>query len=143
MDLGPIDRAVAYRIRRIARLLRVELAKALEPHGLSQEQYFILYRLHECDGRSQRELADPTLDDRANITRIVAGLQKRGLVRRERDDEDRRVQRVFLTDQGRTAFSELRPLIASERTRLFADLADDLPALDRVLDHLERVLAEP
>ena len=137
-DLASLDRATAYRITRLARLLRVDLVRTLGRHDLSPEQYFTLYRLHEQDGRSHRELTDPTLDDRANITRIVDGLQKRGWVRRQKDDEDRRVTRVWLTRSGRSLFEELIPVIQGERGRIFEGLSDaDWAALDRVLDRVE------
>lgn len=133
-----LNDAPAYRIHRVSRLLRVQLVRMLAAHDLSPEQYFVLFRLMESDGRSHRDLTDPALDDRANITRLVGGLQRRGLVHKEADPDDRRVSRVFLTDAGRERFEALVPQIRAIREDLFADVsAADLSAMHRVLDALE------
>lgn len=133
-----LDAAPAWRVTRLARLLRVDLVRLLAPHDLSPEQFFLLFRLYERDGRAQGELAEPRLDDRANISRLVARMAKAGLLRRARDDEDRRIWRVWLTDAGRSRFEALVPTIEAARRRLIAGIdAADLEALDRVLDRLE------
>jgi DNA-binding MarR family transcriptional regulator len=71
-------------------------------------------------------LAQPT------ITRLVENLETRGLVRRERGPEDRRVVRVFLTDDGRRAVDEIRarfrPLLRECLAALSADQVADLEA---------------
>ncbi|MCB9762144.1 MAG: MarR family transcriptional regulator [Alphaproteobacteria bacterium] len=139
-DTSSIDKATAYRLLRVARLLRHDLAGALarwDP-DLTPEQYFVLFRLHERDGRAQRELVDPVLDDRANITRLVDKLQARGLVERRPDPDDGRRNQVWLTDAGRALFDTLLPRIPAERRRLFGDLAPgELDALHDLLDRLE------
>lgn len=145
--MTPLDstltQAHAYRLTRLARLLRRHLEQFLDTTGLglSVPQFFLLMRLEEQDGRIQGELADPTLDDRANITRLVGGLLDRGLVERHRDEEDRRKQRVYLTAAGRELLEDLRPVVLRARQELFGGLPpEDVSALERVLDHLEHLL---
>ncbi|MCO4746096.1 MAG: MarR family transcriptional regulator [Proteobacteria bacterium] len=136
----PLHHAHAYRLRRVARLLRRQLDRSLEGFdaGLSSAQFFVMMRLHEADGRIQGELVDPDLDDRANITRLVDALVARNLVVRRRDIEDRRRQRVFLTDAGHALLDGLVPRVVALREQLFGRFAaEDLAALERVLDGLE------
>jgi MarR family transcriptional regulator, transcriptional regulator for hemolysin len=136
-----IDQAHAYRLHRTSRLLRRHLEATLAPLGISGAQYGVLWRLHERDGRVQGELVDPVLDDRPNITRLVDGLVRRGLVERRRDDEDARRRRVHLTTAGRSFMKELMPTVLRLRTELFGGLdEDDLAAFERVLDHVEAQL---
>ena len=136
-----LDDALAYRIHRVSRLLRVHLVRTLAPFSLTPEQYFALFRLGEQDGRSHRELTDPALDDRANITRLVDGLVRRKLVRRAKDPSDGRVTRVWMTDAGRELLERLAPVVRAERSRLFDGLADETQqAVHQALDHLQSAL---
>ncbi|MGB3544766.1 MAG: hypothetical protein WBA11_17750, partial [Rubrivirga sp.] len=70
-DVSSLDIALAYRVHRLARLLRVHLTRVLATSapGVSPEQWFLLFRLFERGGRSQSELTDPILDDRPNVSR--------------------------------------------------------------------------
>jgi DNA-binding MarR family transcriptional regulator len=61
------------------------------------------------------------------MTKTVAALERAGLVRRDRDDTDRRVVLVTATDAGRDLLTRGR----AERVRLIADLLDHLPERDR------------
>ena len=145
-DTRRLQDATAWRVLHLARRLRHSLAVSLEAWGtdLSPEQYFILFQLAEEDGRVQRDLGDPVLDDRANITRLVTALADRGLVERRADPRDARTKRVYLTEQGRDLFETLRPRIVEERRRLFADItAQQLDGFEAVLSALNAaVLSE-
>src|SRR5688572_15254749 len=98
-NLSSLDKAVAYKIQRTARLLRLHLIKFLQDAGtdITPEQWFILFRLHENEGQSQGELADKDLQDHPNITRMLDMLEKRQLVIRTADPQDRRKFLIFLT----------------------------------------------
>jgi DNA-binding MarR family transcriptional regulator len=54
-----------------------------------------------------RELADRALVAVSTATGVVDKLVKKGLVHREREEEDRRVVRVGLTDEGRRVFESV------------------------------------
>lgn len=142
--LTPLDDAVAYRISRLARLLRHGFAAELQQWSgeeLSPEQYFALYRLRQAGPLPMQALADPVLKDYPNITRVVAGLHKRGLVKRSKDKGDGRVQLCTLTGKGEALFDRLYPSVVAERGRLFADWsANDVSQLMTSLTRLERTL---
>lgn len=133
-----IDDALAYRITRAARLLRTDLARFLEPFGVRPEQFYLLFRLHERDGRTQGDLVDPVLDDKANISRLVGSLEAAGLVARRPSPADGRVRLVHLTLQGSALITRILARAPAERARLFGALsADELAALDHALRLIE------
>jgi DNA-binding MarR family transcriptional regulator len=141
--LDDLARAPAYRLARVARLLRHDLQRLLDAHGggISQEQYFLLYRLARQDGQPQRALTDPAFDDRANITRLVDGLVDRGLVERRSDPEDGRRSLVTLTSEGRARIEGLLPHVQAERERLWSALSEaEMDTLLGLLDRIERRL---
>ena len=125
VDAGGLDRAPPFVLYRVARLLRHRLAQFLEREspGLSPEQWFHLFRLYERDGCAQTELTDATLDDRPNVTRLLAGLEQQGYVRRSPDPDDRRRILVYLTRSGRALVARLLPTVVEERMRIFEGLS--------------------
>jgi MarR family transcriptional regulator, organic hydroperoxide resistance regulator len=138
-DTRRLEHAHAYQVSRLGRLLRVHLARTLEAWGtgLSAEQFFLLFRLHERDGRRQSSLVDPVLDDRPNISRHVAALERRGLVRRSSDPDDGRARLVHLTPAGRAELDRLMPRVLAVRQELFGGLdPQDFAAFGRVLTQL-------
>lgn len=75
--------------------------------GLSVPKWFVLLMLDREDGISQGEISEVFEVDPSRVTRIGQAMQADGLVRRERDPEDNRVMRMYLTDRGRLALWKL------------------------------------
>jgi DNA-binding MarR family transcriptional regulator len=59
-----------------------------------------LYQLWKKEGLSQQELCNATFRDKPSITRLVDNLEKLNLVKRVASDNDRRINRIYLTKQG-------------------------------------------
>ncbi len=74
--------------------------RILRPFGLNLTQYRVLSFLDSKEGHRLTTLSDRLLRAKSTITRIVDQLEIDGLVRRLSDAEDRRAQRVVLTDAG-------------------------------------------
>lgn len=123
-DTNTLDKATAYVILRMGRLLRMDLSRTLQHAGveITPEQWFILFRLYEQDGLAQSELADKLLHDHPNITRLVDALEASALIRRDNDPEDRRRYLVRLTDPGRALVEKLFPVVIARRQQLFQGL---------------------
>jgi MarR family transcriptional regulator, organic hydroperoxide resistance regulator len=69
--------------------------------GLSAATWFLLSMLIEQDGISQGEVSHRFEVDPSRITRLAQRLEADGLLRRERDPEDHRVVRLYITEEGR------------------------------------------
>lgn len=105
--------------------------------GLTGSQFGALEALLHRGPLCQRELGEKLLKSTGNITMVVDNLEKRGLVRRERNTEDRRYITVHLTNEGRQLISELFPrhaaAIAREMSVLTAEEQYELGRLCRKL----------
>ena len=64
------------------------------------EQWSVLYHLWKEDGQSQQQLCDATFRDKPSITRLVDNLEKLQLVIRVANKDDRRINRIYLTQQA-------------------------------------------
>lgn len=67
---------------------------------LTIEQWSVLYQLWKDDGKSQQELCNATFRDKPSITRLVDNLEKLQLVKRVPSENDRRINKVYLTTQA-------------------------------------------
>jgi DNA-binding MarR family transcriptional regulator len=78
--------------------------------GLSAPKWFVLVILSRYDGLGQGEISQLFEVEPSRVTRIGQGLESDGLVRRERDSEDNRVVRMYLTEEGRLRLQGLPDL---------------------------------
>ena len=122
--------STGYLLARIGSESRRRFVQALEDHDLTLAQYGVLMILGELETAPQRGLADAAGIDPRNLVPILDELERRGLLRRGSDADDRRRHAVALSPAGRTLLTEvasagapaedglLSPLSASERKQL-------------------------
>lgn len=77
--------------------------------GITPEQFAILFFLSKEDGMYQRQLAKISLKDRPNITRLIDILEEKGFVYRKADPDNRRIFKVFITEEGKKQIKEIHP----------------------------------
>ena len=84
----------------------------LQEKGISitNEQWFVLKVVAANPGVSQTEIAERSLKDKTNITRILDLLEKSTFIERRRDDNDRRMYQIHITDQGKRALKAVNPV---------------------------------
>ncbi len=127
---------IGFLINRTAWRLRMHFQHFMKDNGcdITPEQGFILDRLWQKEGVYQTQLANATYKDKANVTRLVDALVKKGLVIRQMDAEDRRRFRIYLTDEGKALKATLLPLLVSEHEKILANISEeDLASCSRVL----------
>ena len=95
--------------------------------GITPVQINALLVLFMQDGRTMGELSSEIYLAESAATRLVDRLVKLNLVKRQGDERDRRVVRVFLTSYGK----QLASLVFERRTKRFNDLAARLTAEER------------
>jgi len=113
--------------------------KAFFTHGyeITNEQFALLLPLWNMDGQSQIELCDKTCKSKPNVTRILDTMEKRDLVIRRADDNDRRKCLVFLTDYGKQLKKPLIEIALEYGTCVMQGFHDD--EIERFIDFLSRV----
>jgi DNA-binding MarR family transcriptional regulator len=105
--------------------------------GFPLPWYDVLVQLEDApEGRRMNELADRILYSKSGLTRVVDRMEKAGLVRRVRPENDRRSIFVSLTDEGRETMERARRHHRNGIEQHFAGhLSDaDVKALTRALE---------
>ena len=97
----------------------------LEPLGLTGRQAGSLLTICKEPGISQDQLARRVVLDKSNITRQLTFLEERGLVRRVRPQNDKRVLQLFPTEQGLELLPQIREIYRKWRIHLLQDLTEE------------------
>jgi DNA-binding MarR family transcriptional regulator len=82
-------------------LVRKRLGDALTEQGLDLPSYDVLSAVFRFPGLTQTELADKLLVGRSNLSMFLPDMEKQGLLKRERDEDGKRIHRVYLSSSGK------------------------------------------
>ncbi len=98
-----IDSSIAYLVGRTSRAIMKRLTNKFSDSGfdVSYEQWSILVHLYRKDGQTQQELANIAVKDKAAITRLLNVLEKKNIVLRIPDRNDKRSKLVYLTNKAK------------------------------------------
>src|SRR3954447_26782209 len=126
-------------LTRTARVLAQEFDRAMADEGSSAPVWQVLLLIRSKQGGEPSEIAKAMGVTGATLTHHLNAVERQGLVRRWREDSNRRVQRVELTDDGIALFDRLRAVAQRHDARLRARLTDEDTAL--LADLLDRLQA--
>jgi MarR family transcriptional regulator, 2-MHQ and catechol-resistance regulon repressor len=112
-------------LARASEAVAARLQRDLAGKRLTTSQFGVIEALLHLGPLCQGELAGKLLRSGASMTSVVEGLEKRGLVVRQRTEEDKRFVRVALTGKGRRLIQEIFPAHAETVTRLFSLLTEE------------------
>lgn len=128
---------LGYKVKLVSQLLYRDFLERLEPHGLTPFHYLVLCCLWEEDGLSTSGIASKLKQLGATLTGVVDRMEDRNLVYRERDASDRRIVRIWLTDEGRDLMQILPPIGAETIKKATTDISEtDQAALLKLLDQV-------
>jgi DNA-binding MarR family transcriptional regulator len=100
--------SVGYLMARARASLLAGLDAELAPFGVNAMQYAVLKHLAEGHARTAADLCRHMYYDTGSMTRILDRLEEKGLLRRERCHEDRRVVFLRVAAAGRAQLPRLR-----------------------------------
>jgi DNA-binding MarR family transcriptional regulator len=88
-------------VARACQVVNQRLARELAALDIKVPHLDILANVYRHEGISQQDLARKLLVGRSNISMLIPQIEKRNLIERRPDNDDKRVLRLFLTDKGR------------------------------------------
>ncbi|WP_309088325.1 MarR family transcriptional regulator [Domibacillus sp.] len=98
-----LDDSLGYKLFQSSRLMTNRLNQHFRSNGypITHEQWQLLSRLFERDGQTQQSLAVLNERDEPSVSRLVANMERNGLVERRPHPTDKRVNLVFLTEESK------------------------------------------
>ena len=102
-----VEENIGFLVFRAHKSLRKGFVTVLKKYGLTDRQYGVLYRLSLNEGISAIKLAQGLVSDSSTMVAVIDRLEQKGLVKREEDPADRRVNRLFLSSKARELLPHL------------------------------------
>jgi MarR family transcriptional regulator, transcriptional regulator for hemolysin len=133
-----------FRVARIARRLRQAVDAELRVLGLTEATWRpLVYVRRLGDGVRQKELATALSIEGPSLVRLLDNLERRGLIERRADENDRRARGIHLTRTGRDLAKRAAKVGGEIQARLLANVPPaELLACQHVLASIERDLEE-
>src|SRR3954453_20663528 len=123
--MSPSEVPIGLLVSATAKLLSREFDAALTAVGGSRPTWLVLLSLKTAGHRTQGELAEAVGIRQPPLSHHLDGLERDGLIRRERAPDNRRVQKVTVTEAGEALFLRLRRAAGAFDGRLRAGLSED------------------
>ena len=132
-----------YLMNRIMGRYNASLREEMAAMGLTTPKMRALAVLSVIEGPTIGDLSVYAITEQSTMSRALEALVAEGLVRREADDSDSRVTRVYATDAGRAAVEVLWPHMAAAHGRMFRGIPEDerrafVGTLQKMLTNIRR-----
>ena len=140
-QLPQIETTLLPWIGKTAKMIRGFMTENFKKHDfdLNIEQWVLLKRLHEEDGQTQNDLALITERNKASLARLINTMEKKNYVARIPDVEDKRVNKIFLTTNGKKIFEATFEVMHEAVDELQAGITlEELTASIEVLKKLQK-----
>jgi DNA-binding MarR family transcriptional regulator len=118
LSLGVLDGHLGYFVRRLQVWIFHDFARALASFNIRPAQFSVLVVIEANPGLSQADLAERLGIERARLVRLLDGLEKRGLTRRQASPRDRRSHALILTREGQKSLKRMKLLAAEHEANL-------------------------
>jgi DNA-binding MarR family transcriptional regulator len=111
--------------------------------SLHRSQAMLLCKLYIQDGMNQTEIAQQLSVQGATVTDILQRMEESGLVSRQRDPDDNRQVRVYLSEAGQEKERSIATQFSKLESAVFAGFTDEerlvlRRLLNRVLDNMKQ-----
>lgn len=129
------ERVAVARLHALLELLPAALDRQLAATGLTSFEFTLLEALHEADAGRLRlsALASRTNATLPRLSRVVTGLERKGLVTRVACAEDGRATNAVLTEAGERAYEDSRPRYDGAVRHMILEGLDD-EGVDRLAE---------
>ena len=129
--------SVGFTISTIGHAIQRRFEDVLVPLGIVPQEFGLLQALASTEGVTQQALANQIKVAPSRMTVLIDGLEKRGMLARYHNPEDRRARALFLTPQGHQLLERGVDIAIEHEQLMTSDLNDDERAL--LTDLLGRV----
>ncbi|TAI64141.1 MarR family transcriptional regulator [Bradyrhizobium sp. Leo170] len=134
---GSVDANFMFTLGELFRLIRVYADKEAARYGITRAQWAVLTKVERSEGMKQTELAELLEMQPITLTRLIDKLCDNGWIERRGDENDRRVNRLYLRKAARPLLAKLAGL----RSELTATALEGINPADahRLLAQLESI----
>lgn len=125
METPSMNASILSKFWRVNNLMSKRVDNKLSLHGINYTEYLVMFYLSDQQEKQARrsDLADHIGLSASGITRMLAPMEKIGLVQKEKNARDARVSLVKLTAAGETVLSDATVSVNEVADNIFSTLA--------------------
>ena len=106
--------------------------------NLTPEQYLVMDILWDAEVLSQQAIADIIQKDKNSVTKFIDSLEKKGLVYRQVNKTDRRVNNIVVSEEGMKLKARTTEVAIGMMRNVLKNIKEeDLMALDKVMNQIK------
>ena len=106
--------------------------------NLTPEQYLVMDILWDAEVLSQQAIADIIQKDKNSVTKFIDSLEKKGLVYRQVNKTDRRVNNIVVSEEGMKLKARTTEVAIGMMRNVLKDIKEeDLIAFDKVMNQIK------
>jgi DNA-binding MarR family transcriptional regulator len=139
VETWTMDESLGYLLHQVRGRLVTAIDAELGPLDITWAQWGTLLKIANGHARTASELCRSMAGDTGSMTRMLDRLEQKGLIRRERSAQDRRIVRLFLTEDGQKLYPQLPPIAVKVLNRHLRGFSRD--ELETMKGFLRRMLA--
>ncbi|OFX80370.1 MAG: hypothetical protein A2X17_00285 [Bacteroidetes bacterium GWF2_41_61] len=107
--------------------------------NLTPEQYLVIDTLWDEGVLSQQQIADIIIKDKNSVTKLIDALEKKGLVQRRTDEQDRRLNKIHLTEEALNIKDVITEIAIESTNTIFRNIPrEDLEKFVSVLNKMSQ-----
>ncbi|MFB4213485.1 MarR family winged helix-turn-helix transcriptional regulator [Shouchella sp. JSM 1781072] len=118
------DESIGFMTAQTHRTMFRAFTAYLKTYGITPEQWTVIKRLHSHGDLPQKELAAVSEKDKATLTRIVDLLERKTIIVKRNNPEDKRSHYVSLTERGSTLYERILPGTEAFYQDIVADISE-------------------
>ena len=111
--------------------------------NLTPEQYLVMDILWDAEVMSQQAIADIIQKDKNSVTKFIDSLEKKGLVYRQVNKTDRRVNNIVVSEEGMKLKAKTTEVAIGMMRNVLKNIKEeDLMVLDKVMNQIKENIDE-
>ncbi|MCM3216654.1 MarR family transcriptional regulator (plasmid) [Niallia circulans] len=128
---------IGYLVHRTDVKMTNYFTKRLKPFEVTPEQWGIISVLSKHEGTTQKELAAAIDKDQTTVARMIQSMEKKEIVQKKHNTQDKRSQNLFLTEKGHEIKNKILPVVIDAHKSVTNNLSDkEIQNLKELLNKL-------
>lgn len=139
-----LKKSLGFKLDRASRLTTLNFSKNLKENNVSltAEQWGIINFLLEKDGLNQNQIGKLINKDHTCVSRLVDTLIKKGIVEKRNSPEDKRINLIYLTKEGKSIQNSVVQTVEHSLDKVFLGVTEEEKeifsfVLDKIIKNLE------
>lgn len=139
-----LQKSLGFKLDRASRLTTQNFNKNLKENSffLTTEQWGVINFLLEQDGINQNQIGKLISKDHTCVSRLVDTLIKKGIIKKENSSEDKRINLIYLTEEGKKLQNNIVFTVEHSLDQVFKGVTEEEKSifsivLDKIIKNLE------